>query len=171
LCIVEFAINPSWNDETFSEYVHHVREEMVQWRGKFPFWSTIKDSAILPGGVEIWYGDPPYYLKLIGAPGTLAGDILRLKSDLPRYHGDLEIIGDDFHDTERKPTGMKRLTPISRTARKLPNYPSSHSTPEAFCQVSDIQARGPLLAAVPGFPPRRAAVGKDGRRGPRFSQV
>ena len=41
---------------------------------------------MLPGGGEIWYGtrNPLYYVKLIGAPGTLAGDILRWKSDLPQ---------------------------------------------------------------------------------------
>ena len=57
---------------------------------------------MISGGGEIWYGDPPYYVKLIGPPGTLAGDILRLESDLPRYDCDLEIIGDDIHETERK---------------------------------------------------------------------
>jgi serine/threonine protein kinase len=98
---------------------------MVQRRGKFPIWSTIKDSAILPGGVEIWYGDPPYYLKLIGAPGILAGDIMRLKIDLPRYHCDLEIIGDDFRDTERKPpTVYEEVDPdledCSEEVAKLP---------------------------------------------------
>ena len=76
----------SWNDDddavAFSDYVSRVREEMVQKRMKFPVWSKIKDSAMIPGGGEIWYGDPPYYVKLIGPPGTLAGDILRLESDL-----------------------------------------------------------------------------------------
>ena len=76
----------SWNDDdddaAFSDYVSRVREEMVQKRMKFPIWSKIKDSAMIPGGGEIWYGDPPYYVKLIGPPGTLAGDILRLESDL-----------------------------------------------------------------------------------------
>ena len=52
---------------------------------------------MIPGGGEIWYGDPPpYYVKLIGPPGTLAGDILRLESDLPRYDCDLEIIGERY---------------------------------------------------------------------------
>ena len=77
----------SWNDDdddnAFSDYVSRVREEMVQKRMKFPIWSKIKDSAMIPGGGEIWYGDPPpYYVKLIGPPETLAGDILRLESDL-----------------------------------------------------------------------------------------
>ena len=75
---------------------------MIQNRLKYPIWSSIKGSIILPGGGEIWYGEPPYYVKLIGPPGTLAGDIKRLKCDLPRYDCDLEIIGDDIHETERK---------------------------------------------------------------------
>ena len=75
---------------------------MIEKRWKFPVWSSLKGSAVLPDGGEIWYGDPPYYVKLVGPPGTLAGDIFRLKSDLPRYDCDLEIIEDDIHETERK---------------------------------------------------------------------
>ena len=97
---------------------------MVTQRGKFPFWRAIKDSFILPGGSEIWYGDPPYYLKLIGAPGTLAGDIMLLRSDLPRYNCDLEIIGDDVRDTERKPMVDQEVDPdiedCSEEMAKLP---------------------------------------------------
>ncbi|KAF8167391.1 hypothetical protein B0H34DRAFT_792120 [Crassisporium funariophilum] len=57
---------------------------------------------MVPGGCEVWYGDAPYYVKLIGPPGTLASDILRLKSDLPRCNCDLEIIGNDVRDTIKK---------------------------------------------------------------------
>ena len=92
-----------WNDDVFPDYVSRVRKEMIQERTKFPFWCTLKkiDSAMLPDGGKIWYWNSPYYVKLIGAPGTLAGDILRveatLKSDLPRYDCDLEIVEDDIH--------------------------------------------------------------------------
>ena len=74
----------------------------------------------------------PYYVKLVGIPGTLAGDILRLKSDLPRYNCHLEIIGNDVRKVERENHGcMTRLTLTSRiAARKLPSYPPSHSTPK-----------------------------------------
>ena len=71
----------------------------------------MKDSNYLPGGTEIWYGDAPYYVKLVGAPGTLAGDILRLKSDLPRYHCDLEIIGNDAREAERKAIECEEVDP------------------------------------------------------------
>jgi len=55
---------------------------MIQWSRKFPYCRAIEDANSLSGGTEIWYGDVPYYVKLVGIPGTLAGDILRLKSDL-----------------------------------------------------------------------------------------
>ena len=101
--LLELTVD-SWNDDAFSDYVSRLRMEMIQKREKFSFWSKLKDSAMLPGRGEIWYGtrNPPYYVKLIGAPGTLAGDILRWKSDLPRYDCDLEIIEDDIHETEWK---------------------------------------------------------------------
>ncbi|KIM43475.1 hypothetical protein M413DRAFT_434011 [Hebeloma cylindrosporum] len=53
----------------------------------------------------MWYGDEKhlYYLKLIGAAGTLAGDILRRKADLPYHDRDLEIIGNDVREVEHKP--------------------------------------------------------------------
>ena len=95
-------------------------------------------SAMISGGGEIWYGDPPYYVKLIGPPGTLAGDILRLERDLPRYDCDLEIIGDDIHETERKLLLMvddsEDVDPdLWRiAARKFPNYPLLHSTPKSI---------------------------------------
>jgi len=66
---------------------------------------------MLPGGGEIWYGEPPYYVRLVGAPGTLAGDILRLKKDLPRYNCDLEIIGDNVRESERKPMVYETVDP------------------------------------------------------------
>ena len=102
--LLELTVDPFWDYDAFSDYISRVREEMIQKRDKFRVWSTLKDSNMLPGGGEIWYGsrNPPYYVKLIGAPGTLAGDILRLKSDLPRYDCDLEIINDDIHETYRK---------------------------------------------------------------------
>lgn len=99
---------------------------MIQKRSKFPFWSSLKDSAVLSGGSEIWYGDsdPPYYVKPIGAPGTLAGDIRILKSDLPRYDCDLEIIEDDIHETERKLMVYEDVDPdledCSEEVSKLP---------------------------------------------------
>jgi serine/threonine protein kinase len=96
----------------------------MEQRENFPFWSSLKDSAMIPGGGEIWYGDPPCYVKLVGVPGTLAGDILRLKGDLPRYNCDLEIIGDNVSETERKPTVFEGVDPdledCSNDLAKLP---------------------------------------------------
>lgn len=66
---------------------------------------------MIPSGGEIWYGEPPYFLKLVGAPGTLAGDILRLKKDIPRYHTDLDITGDTVRETARKPMEYEEEDP------------------------------------------------------------
>ncbi|TDL29940.1 kinase-like protein [Rickenella mellea] len=94
----------SWTNATFSEYVRREREAMVAKRERFPFWKTIGDTMI-PGGWELWYGEPTgpyYYLKIVGPPGTLAGDILRCEKDLPIYQSDREIIGDDDRETNKK---------------------------------------------------------------------
>ena len=68
----------------------------------FPYLQSVKGVDFIHDGGEVWYGDPPYYVKLIGAPGTLAGDILRWKSDLPRYNFCLEIIGNQVREVEWK---------------------------------------------------------------------
>ncbi|KIM42947.1 hypothetical protein M413DRAFT_392235 [Hebeloma cylindrosporum] len=112
---------PSWDDEGFSEYIHRVRVDIIRMRPKFNYLSSIKGSSLIPGGGEVWYGEPFYYVKLIGAPGTLAGDILRMKSDLPCV-GDLEIIGNDAREVERKPmpTFDFELEDCSEEVAKLP---------------------------------------------------
>ncbi|KJA19603.1 hypothetical protein HYPSUDRAFT_1094713, partial [Hypholoma sublateritium FD-334 SS-4] len=43
--------------------------------------------------------------------GTLAGAILRLKGDLPRYSCDLEIVGNDVRNTEKKPITFEDVDP------------------------------------------------------------
>ncbi|KAF8965775.1 kinase-like domain-containing protein [Flammula alnicola] len=97
---------------------------MVQRRQEIPLFSLMRDSGVLPGGGEIWYGDAPYYVKLIGDPGSLAWNILRLKADLPRYNCDLEIIGNDVRETERKPMAYEDIDPdledCSEEIAKLP---------------------------------------------------
>ena len=71
----------SWNDKTFSNHVRRVREEMpVVLLRSFPYCLSLKGANFILGGGEVWYGDPPYYMKLVGAPGTLAGNILRMKA-------------------------------------------------------------------------------------------
>ncbi|KAF8899924.1 hypothetical protein CPB84DRAFT_1747667 [Gymnopilus junonius] len=92
----------AWTDDEFSEYIHRVRAELIQQRDNFLFWDSVKNSAVLSGGGEIWYGEPSYYVKLIGGSGTLASDILLVKSDLPRYNCDLEILGNDVRETVQK---------------------------------------------------------------------
>lgn len=97
---------------------------MVQSGRKFTYCRAIEDANSLPGGTEIWYGDVPYYVKLVGTPGTLAGDILRLKSDLPRYNCHLEIIGNDVREVEREPWEYDDVDPnledCSKEVAKLP---------------------------------------------------
>ena len=80
---------------------------MIYLGGNFPYIHSLKGVTPIPGGDEIWYNSRDddnvlYYVKLIGGPGTLAGDILRWKVDLPRYNCDLEIIGNDVREVERK---------------------------------------------------------------------
>ena len=85
---------------------------------------TSKGANLIPGGMENWYGDLPYYVKIIGAPGTLAGDILRWKSDLPRYNCDLQIIGNEVREMEWKPWTYDGVDPdledCSEEVAKLP---------------------------------------------------
>ena len=123
LAIIEFTYQHSWNDETFSNHVRRVREEMVL-LGSFPYCLSLKGADFIPGGGEVWYGDPPYYVKLVGAPGTLAGDILRMKADLPRYNCDLEIMGNDVREVERKSLSYYEVDPdlddCSEELAKLP---------------------------------------------------
>ena len=47
-----------------------------------------------------WYedgSDDGQYIRLADIPGTLSGDILRLRQDLPALDGNHEIIGDQIH--------------------------------------------------------------------------
>ena len=104
LAIIAPSSDHPLNDKSFSGHVHRVRQEIIQDRDKLSYFVSSKCADFIPGGCEIWYGDPPYYLKLIGAPGTLAGDIMRNRADLPRYNCDLEIIGNDVREVKRKPT-------------------------------------------------------------------
>ncbi|KAF8199734.1 kinase-like domain-containing protein [Pholiota molesta] len=106
LDVLELAMDSLWDNEAFSKYIHRTREELIQQRTASRLWLGLRGYGILPGGGEIWYGDmpdAPYYVKLIGEPGTLASDILRLKVELPRYNCDLQVIGNDVHEAERKP--------------------------------------------------------------------
>ncbi|PPQ69694.1 hypothetical protein CVT26_001653 [Gymnopilus dilepis] len=107
----ECTFEGTWSDREFSEHVHRVRTKLVEQRDKIPFWATVKRSAVIPGGGEIWYGEPAYYVKLIGASGTLAGDILCTKRDLPRYDCDLAIVGNDVRETERKAIDVDEFDP------------------------------------------------------------
>ncbi|KAF9474079.1 kinase-like protein [Pholiota conissans] len=96
----------SWDNKSFSEYVHRTREELVQLRMKFSLWGALRDVAILPGGMEVWYGDSangPYYVKISGGPGTLAFDIMCCRADIPRYNCSLAISGDVVQDIEPRP--------------------------------------------------------------------
>ncbi|KIM42987.1 hypothetical protein M413DRAFT_443805 [Hebeloma cylindrosporum] len=93
-------------DETFSEHVDRVRTEMMYLGDNFDYLTHSKKDYLIPGGYEGWYGEPPYfYVKIIGGPGTLAGNILRWRCDLPKhaYNRNVEIIGDEVREVERKP--------------------------------------------------------------------
>ena len=47
---------------------------MILLRSRFPYCLSLKGADFIPGGGEVWYGDQPYYVKLVGAPGTLAAE-------------------------------------------------------------------------------------------------
>lgn len=72
---------------------------------QYSFWRGAYTQRI-PGGYEVWYpeSEPRHYVKLCGPPNTLAGRIVRLQEDLPRYHCHLEIIGDDVNEVEGRPS-------------------------------------------------------------------
>jgi hypothetical protein len=93
---------PTWNSAAFSAYVRRTREQQPNQMKKYNFW-RVENLEIIPGGYEIWYGEALFYLKLVGPPGTLAGDILQMTVDIPRYDCDLEIIGNEVRGTEGKP--------------------------------------------------------------------
>ena len=62
----------------------------------FPYCHSLKGADLyILGGGEIWYGDSPYYVKLVGAPELMPGTYCGMKADLPRYNCDLETIGND----------------------------------------------------------------------------
>lgn len=168
----ESIADPSWNDKVFSGYIHRIREELAQRRDKLPFWSTLQDSALLPGG-EICYGDLFYYMKLIGAPGTLAGYILRLKSGLPRYNCDFEITGNDVHETEWKLTAYEDVDPdLENCHEEIVELPLIEFDPKKhFAKEATYKQEMRYLLQCQGSPPCRTAVRKDGKRGPCFPQV
>ena len=72
-------------------------------------------------------------MKLIGSHGTLVGDILRLKSDLPHYDCDLEVIKDNIHETERRLMVYEEDDPdLEDCSEEVSKLPSLHSTPESI---------------------------------------
>jgi hypothetical protein len=73
------------------------RDELSQYVDRYPFWTQTHGILADPRmtQLEVWYGEKPYYVRLIPERGTLAGDIARFKADLPEYGVDLEIVGDD----------------------------------------------------------------------------
>ena len=107
LATVKIQMSTSTSDtKSFPDTIRRVREQMMDLGENIC--SFLRDDNIeilfVPGGQEIWYGDAPYYVKLIaGAPGSLAWNIIHLEADLPRYNCDLEIVGNDVREVERKP--------------------------------------------------------------------
>ncbi|KAF9474081.1 kinase-like protein [Pholiota conissans] len=95
-------ISPLDND-VFSKLVFRIREELRERPHELHIWASIAGLVTLPGGCEVWYGESPhYYVKLIGGPGTLARKIMEMKTDLPRYNCNLEIIDDAVHEVDHK---------------------------------------------------------------------
>ena len=74
--------------------------------------------------MEVWYGEMLYYVKLvITSRSSLAWNI-----DLPRYDCDVEIIGENVHETERKP--VLKLDPIEDCSEEVANLPVIAFDPE-----------------------------------------
>jgi len=84
--------------DRFNDAVVETRDELSTFVDRFPFWNQthgrIRTDPRLTE-LELWYGDKPYYVRLVPERGTLAGDIARFKADLPEYSVDLEIVGND----------------------------------------------------------------------------
>jgi hypothetical protein len=93
----------------------------------FEFWHAVVCDEELGGlvfynatGAELWYLDKKddkertRYIKLVGdIPGTLSGDILRWKKDLPLYKASLEIVGNFHKIIDYKPFVKRELDEVS----------------------------------------------------------
>jgi serine/threonine protein kinase len=93
-------------------------------------------------------------VKLVGASGTLAGDILWLKSDLSRYHCDLEIIGNDVREAERKAIECEEADPdIEDCSEEVAELPLIALGPEKhFKKATTYKQEIRYLLQCQGFP-------------------
>ncbi|GBE81646.1 hypothetical protein SCP_0400170 [Sparassis crispa] len=99
------ASGKTWNDKEFFAKIAQFREEALEIHfNKFPFWETLRSNylPLFQQDVHVWYGDAPYYVRIVDVPNALSGDILRYKADLPRYNCHLEIIGNSVREIELK---------------------------------------------------------------------
>ncbi|KAL6301651.1 kinase-like domain-containing protein [Sparassis latifolia] len=102
----------AWNDEEFFAKVAHFREEALEIQlNKFRVWKTINRNylPLFQQDVHVWYGDAPYYVRIVDVPGALSGDILRYKADLPRYDCHLDVVGDTVREIDFKPYPPEEL--------------------------------------------------------------
>jgi hypothetical protein len=145
---------PFWDNESFSAHVRHTRQEIIDSSQRLRVWNQIKQVYPVPDGLKVWYDKALYYVMIIGYPGTLGGDILERKKDLPRYDCHLKIIDDDVYDTwqETPPFGIAGdaedpdLEDCSATIAQLPLItsidPNKHftKTPRYTSEIRNLLA-------------------------------
>ena len=145
----------TWDNKPFSQYVRRVRSDMIN-KSCFPLWRDYGDlflkNSLCGKVMEVWYGEMLYYVKLvISSRSSLAWNIVHHEADLPRYDCDLEIIGDNVRETERKP--VFKLDPIEDCSEEIANLPVIASDPEIhFAKVPTFKREIHHLLQCRGSP-------------------
>ena len=102
---------PSLKDP-FYEAVHRLRADYRKQQEQCNFWGNVplsRQTEIVDGRqVETkWLTDGTPFgqcVRLVDIPGTLAGDIIRLRANLPSIEGHYEIDGNDIRPIENPPS-------------------------------------------------------------------
>jgi len=96
------AANNTWDDASFFAEISKFHEEGIESCTRYAVWRSLSTRyyPVWRNPVQLWYGDAPYYLKIVDIPDTVSGNILRYKADLPKYNCHLEIHGNSVKEIE-----------------------------------------------------------------------
>ncbi|KAI1456462.1 kinase-like domain-containing protein [Annulohypoxylon moriforme] len=108
-------MNQSSHEDAFAKEVHRLRADYERQRDSTnlvpPTGQRVidQDIDVVDGNAihTYWYEDGTskgQCIRLADIPGTLSGDILRLRQDLPVLKGDHEIIGDQIRPLKHAPS-------------------------------------------------------------------
>lgn len=106
---------------------------MVLTLSKWPCWEQCQGRQRFNADrtlYEFWYGDGPFYVRLLNFDGTLAGDIIRFEKDIPQYGVNLEINGDAVKEINAVPweEPVETTEDLSAPLAQLPTVTSNPST-------------------------------------------